>query len=199
MRPMPVTDCLVCPPRFSVPEVRGELPRTGALVMDHPVCRGVIFIDNQQSRRHDKGEVMADFLSLVLQNNSGVSREPVFSWANNGDASPFLSESSGGVSDVPSERSRNPSGVAKRKCVLVDNTDRKCEKAARSFLRDRCCDSVEFHAVHFTEAENLVGSWDAVVQLRKILRRLKDSGVLPDDLTIEDLGLPGGGSTEGGM
>lgn len=169
--------------------------------MDHPVCRGVIFIDNQQTRRHDKGEVMAEFLGLVLQNNGGVSRYPVFSWANNGDASPFLSESSGGGGrgDVPSERSRNPSGVVKRKCVLVDNTDRKCEKAARSFLRDPCFDSVEFHAVHFTEAENLVGSWDAVVQLRKILRRLKDSGVLPDELTIEDLGLPGGGSTEEGM
>ncbi len=39
---------------FNLPPVRGELPGTGAIVMDHAVLGGVIFVDNDQARKRDK-------------------------------------------------------------------------------------------------------------------------------------------------
>ncbi len=39
---------------FSTPPVRGELPCTGAIVMDHAVLGGAIFVDNGQARKRDK-------------------------------------------------------------------------------------------------------------------------------------------------
>lgn len=180
--------------RFSVPEVRGELPRSGALVMDHPVSRGVIFLDNQQARDHDKGEVIAEFVGLLLQNGSedGAGSHPMPSRGIAGESAPFVPR------PAASMHSASGDGVSSgylggsdelergRTCVLVDNTSRKCERAAKSFWRTRSSDSLEFHAVHFTEAENLVGSPDALSQLRAILGRLKAQGVIGDELNAED-------------
>lgn len=176
--------------RFSAPEVRGELPRSGALVMDHSVCRGVIFIDNQQAKPHDKGEVIAEFVSLLLHNGNNA-------------AGAFGRGDGTGIAGSTSEPERAPRPTAgsekgavspvsprrqKRKCILVDNTSHKCEKAAASFERDAASKGLlELHTVHFTEAENLVDSPDALVQLRRILGRLRARGLIGVDLLAEDI------------
>lgn len=161
--------------RFSVPEVRGELPRSGALVMDHPVCRGVIFIDNEQTVSHDKGEVIAEFVGLLLHNGSKSS--PDVNGANLKPSEPAI----GGAIHIRAD-------PALRKCVLVDNTSEKCEKAAISFARDSAAQGLlELHTLHFTEAENLVDSPDALMQLRRILSRLKARGLIGVDLIAEDV------------
>ncbi len=48
--------CSICMTRvtFSRPPVWGELPGTGAIVMDHAVLGGAIFVDNGQARKRDK-------------------------------------------------------------------------------------------------------------------------------------------------
>lgn len=186
--------------RFSPPEVRGELPRSGALVMDHPICRGVIFIDNQQAVRHDKGEVIAEFVGLLLHNaNEEIAAEDGGGrarrlepgkgvWTKFGDGGGGGGNgggSGGGVGgggDIGAVSRRR-----RRKCVLVDNTSKKCEKALESFVRHAAAEFLELHTLHFTEAENLVESPDAVNQLRRILGRLRARGLIGVDLVAEDI------------
>lgn len=183
--------------RFSAPEVRGELPRTGALVMDHPVCRGMIFIDNQQKTSHDKGEVIAEFVSLLL--NSGGTLRPSSSSSlgvgtrrdeENRTAAAATIHGDRGTHTV---RGGEEAGVSysasprrKRKCVLVDNTSRKCERAASSFARV-ASESLELHTVHFTEAEGQVDSSAALVQLSQILTRLRTQGLIGEDVLADDV------------
>lgn len=170
--------------RFSPPEVRGELPRSGALVMDHPICRGVIFIDNQQAVRHDKGEVIAEFVGLLLHNaNDATAAEN----EARGRRSETERRGSGGDGGGSGGEIGAVSPRRRRKCILVDNTSKKCEKAAASFARHAAADFLELHTVHFTEAENLVESPDAVNQLRRILGRLRARGLIGVDLVAEDI------------
>eukprot|EP00904_Undaria_pinnatifida_P013447 jgi/Undpi1/9232/HiC_scaffold_26.g11690.m1 len=170
--------------RFSPPEVRGELPRSGALVMDHPICRGVIFIDNQQAVRHDKGEVIAEFVGLLLHNaNDATAAEN----EARGRRSETERRGSGGDGGGGGGEIGAVSPRRRRKCILVDNTSKKCEKAAASFARHAAADFLELHTVHFTEAENLVESPDAVNQLRRILGRLRARGLIGVDLVAEDI------------
>jgi hypothetical protein len=49
--------------RFSEPFIKGELPATGSVVIDHPIVRGVVYLDNMQRKDVDKGEAIADFIS----------------------------------------------------------------------------------------------------------------------------------------
>lgn len=148
-----------------MPDVRGELPRSGALVMDHPVSRGVLFVDNQQAVKRDKGKVIAEFVGLLLHNASHAAKNIV-----------------GGIPSGSSEQQR------RRKCILVDNTVTKCEQAAESFAQQpNATESLELYTVHFTEAENLVDSPDALMQLRRILSRLKARGLISIDLVAEDI------------
>lgn len=200
--------------------------------MDHPVCRGVIFIDNQQAKSHDKGEVIAEFVSLLLHNerraimnHAGVVGTPspgpeekrVKDGRLDGGIAGGRTSSGSGASglmfaDIPSTGgiggrmyAGSPnydaagSGVETggtstdsprplRKCVLVDNTSRKCEKAAASFARHKSAQgSLELHTLHFTEAENLVDSPDALLQMTRILDRMKARGLIGEGLTAEDL------------
>lgn len=76
-----------------------------------------------------------------------------------------------------------------RRCVLVDNTSRKCEKATETFKRHAAVagGGLELHAIHYTEAENLVDSPDALRQLRVILARLRARGLIGVDLVAEDI------------
>lgn len=220
--------------RFSVPEVRGELPRSGALVMDHSVCRGVIFIDNQQTIPHDKGEVIAEYVSLLLQ-TAAHKTSPVtgssFSSSSRllppiggvGMASPLenlassvaaaaaagitpengmhMNDGGGGggrrgqysrgsstsLESIPVEpTAAQPLQQRKRKCVLVDNTSRKCERAVTSFAK-MGLKSLELHTVHFTEAERQVGSPEALVQLSRILSRLRAQGQIGEDLLVDGI------------
>ena len=176
-------------------------------MMDHPVCRGVIFIDNQQAVRHDKGEVIAEFVGLLLHNaNEAIAAEDgggrgrhvepgKGGWTKFGDAGGggggggggSGGGSGGGISgggggDIGVVSRRRP-----RKCILVDNTSRKCEKASESFVRHAASEFLELHTLHFTEAENLVESPDAVNQLRRILGRLRARGLIGVDLVAEDI------------
>lgn len=172
--------------RFSAPEVRGELPKSGAICLDHPICRGIIFADNQQAISHDKGEIIAEYAGLLLHNARRAVTEHVGTGAS-GDGSSSGSSSGGGggggsVSSLaPSQRPR--------KCVLVDNTSRKCEKAMETFGRHAALagGGLELHAIHYTEAENLVDSPDALRQLRIILARLRARGLVGVDLVAEDI------------
>ncbi|CAM9932006.1 unnamed protein product, partial [Laminaria digitata] len=182
--------------RFSAPEVRGELPRSGALVMDHPVCRGVIFIDNQQAVRHDKGEVIAEFVGLLLHNaNNAIAAEEEGrgrgrrsepgrgGWSKPGD----VGGGGGGGGGDGGGGSGAVLRRGRRKCILVDNTSKKCEKASESFVRHAAAEFLELHTLHFTEAENLVESPDAVNQLRRILGRLRARGLIGVDLAAEEI------------
>lgn len=160
--------------------------------MDHPVCRGVIFIDNQQSVRHDKGEVIAEFVGLLLHNSSRTD--------SSGTQDRGLER--GFLSATASASSSSSTPLRRRKCVLVDNTSEKCAKAAKSFARHPAAmGALELHTVHFTEADNLVDSPDASMQLGRILIRLRERGFVDVDLVLEDvLGNPAGdveGSKEG--
>lgn len=189
--------------RFSPPDVRGELPRSGALVMDHPVCRGVIFIDNQQAVRHDKGEVIAEFVGLLLHNANQANQAIA---AEDGEGRERHSEAGkGGWTKLGAGRGIGGSGGSgvgggggggeigagsrgrRRKCILVDNTSKKCERASESFARHAASEFLELHTLHFTEAENLVESPDAVNQLRRILGRLRARGLIGVDLVAEDI------------
>lgn len=207
-------------PRFSAPEVRGELPRSGALVMDHSVCRGVIFIDNGQAIPHDKGEVIAEYVSLLLQSarSSGslpASRPSLGVGMTNIEENRATSAAAG-IMEEAGVHTKGAGGVAKdreqicgvyavgselatmvanrkRKCVLVDNTSRKCEKAATSFAKVGS-ESLELHIVHFTEAEGQVDSPEALVQLSRILSRLRAQGLITEDLQMEHEGVAGTGT-----
>lgn len=202
---------------------------------DHLICRGVIFADNQQAVSHDKGEIIAEYVGLLLHNarrsdiaehndgESGSNQESGVAAAGNGDGMADNSsgdgdgsvgsvgsgdsrrhtsnvESSGGSSgdssgSSSSSESRKTTLVGAlptqrpRKCVLVDNTSKKCEKAAATFARHAAAagGGLELHAIHFTEAENLVDSPDALRQLRVILGRLKARGLIGVDLVAEDI------------
>ena len=146
--------------------------------MDHPVCRGVIFIDNQQSVRHDKGEVIAEFVGLLLH----CARRAT------GNGTVAVEE------DLQREMvtdSGIPPKHFMRKCVLVDNTSEKCEKAAISFAQaPAAVGAMELHTLHFTEAENLVDSPAALVQLECILGRMKARGLIGADLVNDILVAP---------
>eukprot|EP00612_Vaucheria_litorea_P002946 CAMPEP_0171462110 /NCGR_PEP_ID=MMETSP0945-20130129/6284_1 /TAXON_ID=109269 /ORGANISM="Vaucheria litorea, Strain CCMP2940" /LENGTH=302 /DNA_ID=CAMNT_0011988581 /DNA_START=116 /DNA_END=1024 /DNA_ORIENTATION=- len=61
--------------RFSVPEVRGELPNSGALVMQHVTVNGIIFADNNQIQLRDKGEIMVEFVELCLKSKLKAKEE----------------------------------------------------------------------------------------------------------------------------
>ncbi|CAM9376024.1 unnamed protein product [Scytosiphon promiscuus] len=196
--------------RFSAPEIRGELPRSGALMLDHPVSRGIIFGDNQQAVKHDKGEIIAEYVGLLLHNAGRAAAETVDlpdpaiarvvsselelekggSKAGGGDGGGRGVDvgSATGLDAVPlvpaPPRNRRP-----KRCVLVDNTSKKCERAAASFARHAALagGGLELHTLHFTEAENLVDSPDALRQLRIILERLKARGLIDVDMIAENL------------
>lgn len=152
--------------------------------MDHPVCRGVIFIDNQQSVRHDKGEVIAEFVGLLSHNANHTD--------SSGTEDSVLEK---GFLSAKASASSSPSKqLSRRKCVLVDNTSEKCAKAAKSFARHPAAmGAFELHTLHFTEADNLVDSPDASMQLGRILVRLRERGLVDVDLVLDDvLGQPAG-------
>ena len=54
-------------------------------------------------------------------------------------------------------------------------------------MRHAASEFLELHTLHFTEAENLVESPDAVNQLRRILSRLRARGLIGVDLVAEDI------------
>ncbi|CAM9917788.1 unnamed protein product, partial [Hapterophycus canaliculatus] len=200
--------------RFSAPEIRGELPRSGALMLDHPVSRGIIFGDNQQAVKHDKGEIIAEYVGLLLHNaRRGVAEtvdmtQPAIakivsselelgeggvkagggSGGGGGDYSGGSGDATTGLAAAP-PISAPPRRRQPKRCVLVDNTSKKCERAAASFARHAALagGGLELHTLHFTEAENLVDSPDALRQLRIILARLKARGLIDVDLVAEDL------------
>ncbi|CAM9195657.1 unnamed protein product [Choristocarpus tenellus] len=171
--------------RFTRPRVKGELPRSGAVVMDHPVVHGIIFTSNQQTLDHDKGEVIAEFVGLTLRNCEGEVENP----GVGGDSA--ILEEDGQLGCAVKDGINGSSRSQRRACLLVDNTEHKCQMAAESFLRGRgraaaTASGLDLYAVHFTEAENLVDSPHARLQLEKILERLRAqnciaSDVLPDD------------------
>ncbi len=207
--------------RFSAPEVRGELPKSGAICLDHPISRGIIFGDNQQATKHDKGEIIAEYVGLLLHNAGRVVTERFGAVASTGTSA--SASVGGGSSRRPRSRSELNGGVAlvggggdgsgdidvggdssgtgdalapspcpsqrPRRCVLVDNTSRKCEKATETFKRHAAVagGGLELHAIHYTEAENLVDSPDALRQLRVILARLRARGLIGVDLVAEDI------------
>ncbi|CAM9268417.1 unnamed protein product [Discosporangium mesarthrocarpum] len=157
---------------FSRPEVKGELPRSGAVVMDHPVARGIIFTSNRQAVHHDKGEVIAEFVTLLLRKDGWGYPHP--------------------GSGPRRERHR-------RQCLLVDNTAMKCERAAASFLSGRghtiaAGAGLDLLAVHFTEAENLVDLPKAFLQLERILERLQERQCIDTSLAAKDFFKPGPGA-----
>lgn len=203
---------------------------------DHPICRGIIFADNQQAVSHDKGEIIAEYVGLLLHNarrsvvaehhvgGLGVKKSGVATLSNsdgiadhssdggsgdgsgdssgesNRDSSSSESSGDGSSGDGGSSRSTSSDSTKTtlvgalptrrpRKCVLVDNTSKKCEKAAGTFARHAAAagGGLELHAIHFTEAENLVDSPDAVRQLRVILGRLQARGLIGVDLVAEDM------------
>ncbi|CAM9871951.1 unnamed protein product [Ectocarpus sp. 4 AP-2014] len=181
--------------RFSAPDVRGELPRSGALMVDHPVSRGIIFGDNQQAVSHDKGEIIAEYVGLLLHNARRAVSEHVGAKTAGDAAGGGLSEP-GGVKVGDGESSGGRTALAgslspkrPRKCVLVDNTSKKCERAAETFARHAAAagGGLELHTLHFTEAENMVDSPEALRQLRIILARLKERGLIGVDLIAEDI------------
>lgn len=178
-----------CPPttlgRFSPPEVRGELPKSGAICLDHPICRGIIFADNQQAISHDKGEIIAEYVGLLLHNARRAVTEHVGAGTGGGDSSG--KSSGGGAAARPA--SSLASSPRPRKCVLVDNTSRKCKRATETFARHAALagGGLELHAIHYTEAENLVDSPDALRQLRIILARLRARGLIGVDLVAEGI------------
>lgn len=159
--------------------------------MDHPVCRGVIFIDNQQSVRHDKGEVIAEFVGLLLHNasraDSSDTQDGVLGRNLQIETTAACGAGSSPLKPLP-----------RRKCVLVDNTSEKCAKAAISFARHPAAmGALELHTLHFTEADNLVDSPDASMQLGRILVRLRERGFVDVDRVLEDVVGQPAGSVEG--
>lgn len=100
-----------------------------------------------------------------------------------GDVSSEVS-GGGGTGSAPVAPSRRP-----RRCVLVDNTSRKCEKATKTFARhaEVAGGGLELQAIHYTEADNLVDSPDALRQLRVILARLRSRGLIGVDLVAEEI------------
>lgn len=183
-------------------------------MLDHPVSRGIIFGDNQQARKHDKGEIIAEYVGLLLHNAGRAATETVDlpdptiarvvsselelekggvnAGGGGGDGDDNASGGNLGVRAglpvvppvPPPPRHRRP-----KRCVLVDNTSKKCERAAASFARHAALagGGLELHTLHFTEAENLVDSPDALRQLRIILARLKARGLIAVDMVAEDL------------
>ncbi|CAM9582156.1 unnamed protein product [Ectocarpus fasciculatus] len=182
--------------RFSAPDVRGELPRSGALMVDHPVSRGIIFGDNQQAVSHDKGEIIAEYVGLLLHNARRAVSQHVGAKTAGDATRGGLSESGGvdvgdggGSSGGRTALAGSLSPKRPRKCVLVDNTSKKCERAAETFARHAAAagGGLELHTLHFTEAENMVDSPEALRQLRIILARLKERGLVGVDLIAEDI------------
>lgn len=95
----------------------------------------------------------------------------------------------GGSSDGRTALAGSLSPKRPRKCVLVDNTSKKCERAVETFARhvEAAGGGLELHTLHFTEAENMVDSPEALRQLRIILARLKERGLVGVDLIAEDI------------
>lgn len=179
--------------RFSAPEVRGELPKSGAICLDHPICRGIIFGDNQQAMPHDKGEIIAEYVGLLLHNARRAVTEHVGA-GTSGDGTGSGGTGGGGTGGGAGGAGTRPaSSLAAsprpRKCVLVDNTSRKCKRATETFARHAAVagGGLELHAIHYTEAENLIDSPDALRQLRIILARLRARGLIGVDLVAEDI------------
>eukprot|EP00953_Heterococcus_sp_UTEX-ZZ885_P040351 20635-Heterococcus_DN1.PRE.5 len=170
--------------RFSKPLIRGEMPSTGALVMDHPVIQGILFADDERFKRYSKGDIIADFVKL---SELAAAVPPPLVQPTITTATAADSNSTGSITAAQQQQQQQQQLQQRQRqlCVLVDNTAHKCQLAAESFERLHATTHYEFKAIHYTAAEAAIGADVSRAQFLTILKRLKTAGLISAELEQE--------------